>query len=149
MICLAGVISLLIGTFSLAWFLGRWHLAKKDEVTTRATGHPDHDSEDEECQTDDRKKLVDQPPVLGGKEDDQEEWPQDYDDVEFWVTKRGTKVHYFNSCGGLGGADRASMQRLVLCKHCIKKRLDQMKTSGSSTHEFKPKGLSKRVTKNE
>ena len=148
MICLAGVVSLLIGTFSLAWFLGRWHLAKKYKVTMGTTEPPDPGSEDEECQTDDRKKLVDQSPVSGGKEEDQEEWPQEDDHVDFWVTKRGTKVHYFNSCGGLGGADRTSMQRLVLCKHCIKKRLELMKTSGSSTHEFKPSGLSKRVTKN-
>ena len=148
MICLAGGISLLMGTFSLAWFLGRWHLAKKYEVTTGITETPDLDFEDDERQTEDGKKLADQSLVLSGKEEEQEEWFQEEDHVDFWVTKKGTKVHYFDSCGGLGTADRTSIQRMVLCKHCIKKRLEKMKkeTSGSSTHEFKPSGLSKRAT---
>ena len=132
-----------MGTFSLAWFLGRWHLAKKYKVTTGSSEIPDLDFEDE-CQTEEGKKLVDQSPVLCGKGEDQEEWSREEDDVNFWVTKRGTKVHYFDSCGGLGTADKTSLQRMMLCKHCIKKRLlEKMKkeTSGSSTHEFKPSGL--------
>ena len=106
-----------ICAFALGWTVGRWHQAKKG-LETKETESTDPSLE-EENQAELKEELEASPPGWVKKE-------ASLMDVErtLFVSRRGTKVHYFTHCSGLASADKTSLERMQFCKFCQRMSLN-------------------------
>ena len=112
MICLTGSLIMAAIAFAFGWLAGSWHQAKKG-LKPRETEVTDQ-SPEEESQAESKEELEASSPDPVKKE-------ASFLDVEtLFVSRRGTKVHYFSHCSGLASADRTSLERMQICKFCKK-----------------------------
>ena len=129
--------------FSFGWVLGRWH-GKRNLVPTEERDDPDGTLEGE-CQAN-GKGLGALPPTVAGM---RERETADEMEAIFFVSRKGAKVHQFDHCGGLGTADKNSLQMMTFCKHCLRMKRTMLSTTGTSgssstSDNFRPEGISKR-----
>ena len=114
--------------FALGWIFGRWHQAKRG-LTTKEAEVTDLNPEAEN-QTELKEELEASPPCMVRKEASKM-------DVErtLFVSRKGTKVHYFSHCSGLASADKTCLEKMKICKFCwkMKETMTSCEQPGSST----------------